>query len=112
MSTPGTDIGKGLEAALKVMPQGRREEQAIVLWTDGEDLEEGARSAIDDVGRSGIRVFAVGVGTREGDVVPVLDADANVTDVKRDERGIAVRSRLDEALLRSLAQHTHGAYFS
>jgi len=112
LSAPGTDVAKGLRAALRVMPPGRREEQAIVLWTDGEDLEQGARAAIDDVTRTGIRVFAVGVGTREGDVVPVLDADGHMTDVKRDERGSPVRSRLDEDLLRMLAQKTHGAYFA
>ena len=44
-----------------------------MLWTDGEDLERGAREAIEEVGRSGVRVFAVGVGTPAGDVVPILD---------------------------------------
>ncbi len=111
VSTPGTDLGRALDVALRVMPPGRRDEQAIVLWTDGEDLERGASAAIDAVARSGIRVFAVGVGTREGDVVPVLDADGHVTDVKRDESGNVVRSQLDEDLLRALAQRTHGAYF-
>jgi len=112
LSAPGTDLGKALHAVLKVMPPGRRESQAIVLWTDGEDLEQGGRAAIDDVARTGIRVFTVGVGTREGDVVPVLDSDGHVTDVKRDESGAPVRSRLDEDLLRTLAQRTHGAYFA
>ena len=112
MSTPGTDLAKGLRMALKVMPQGRREEQAIIVWTDGEDLAAGGRSAIEDVVTTGIRVFAVGVGTREGDVIPVLDGGGRVTDVKRDEKGNAVRSRIDEGLLRTLAQRTHGAYFA
>jgi Ca-activated chloride channel family protein len=112
LSEPGTDLGRALEMALKVMPPGRREEQAIVLWTDGEDLERGARERIDAVANSGIRVFAVGVGTRAGDVVPVLDSDGRATDVKRDENGNAVRSRIDEDLLRTLARRTRGAYFA
>jgi Ca-activated chloride channel family protein len=112
MSTPGTDLGKALRLAVKVLPPGRHDEQAVVLWTDGEDLEQGARTAIDDAVRSGVRVFAVGVGTREGDVVPVLDAEGHVSDIKRDENGVAVRSRLDESLLRALSQRTRGAYFA
>jgi Ca-activated chloride channel family protein len=56
-------------------------------------------------------VFAVGVGTRTGEVVPVLDEEGRATDIKRDRSGGAVRSRLDEALLRKLAQRTGGAYF-
>ncbi len=112
LSTPGTDLGKGLRLARQVVPSGRRDEQAIVLWTDGEDLEAGARSEIDALTRSGVRVFAVGVGTRDGDVIPLLDPDGHVSDIKRDEKGTAVRSRLDENLLRTLSQRTRGAYFS
>ncbi|HEY2955720.1 MAG TPA: VWA domain-containing protein [Candidatus Eisenbacteria bacterium] len=112
VSEPGTDLGKGLHAARRLMPRGRREEQAVVLWTDGEDLERGARGAIEEIAASGIRVFAVGVGTRAGDVVPVLDPQGRATDIKRDESGNAVRSRIDEPLLRSISQRTHGAYFA
>jgi len=112
VSEPGSDLGRALRMAARVMPGGRREEQAILLWTDGEDLEQGARDAIEPVARSGIRVFAIGVGTRAGDVVPVLDDQGRATDVKRDDKGLAVRSRLDEELLRHLAQRTHGIYLA
>jgi Ca-activated chloride channel family protein len=37
VSEPGTDLGKALRLATRLMPAGRREEQAVVLWTDGED---------------------------------------------------------------------------
>ncbi|HEY6867636.1 MAG TPA: VWA domain-containing protein, partial [Candidatus Eisenbacteria bacterium] len=112
VSEPGTDLGRALRVAERVMPSGRREEQAIVLWTDGEDLEQGARGMIGELAANGIRVFAVGVGTAAGDVVPVLDDQGRATDVKRDAQGMAVRSRLDEDLLRTIAQRTRGAYFS
>ncbi len=112
VSVPGTDLGKGLRKALQVMPPGRRDEQAIILWTDGEDLEAGGRAAIDDVVKAGVRVFAVGCGTAAGDVVPVLDDQGRAVDVKRDAEGGPVRSRLDEALLRTLARRTRGGYFA
>ncbi len=112
VSEPGTDLGRGLALARKVLPTGRRDEQAIVLWTDGEDLERGAAAALADVAASGIRVFTVGVGTPAGDVVPSLDDQGRAVDVKRDEAGNAVRSRLDERLLRDVARRTRGAYFS
>ncbi|MCC6348049.1 MAG: VWA domain-containing protein [Candidatus Eisenbacteria bacterium] len=112
VSTPGTDLGRALKAMLKLLPQGRREEQAAVVWTDGEDLEGGAREAIEDVRRAGVRVFAVGVGTPAGDVVPVFDGSDQAVDVKRDENGQVVRSRLDERLLRDLGRSTRGGYFA
>lgn len=112
VSTPGTDLGRALRAALKLLPQGRREEQAIVLWTDGEDLEGGARAAIEDARRAGVRVFAVGVGTPAGDAIPVYDGSGQVADMKRDEAGQPIRSRLDERLLRDLGRATRGGYFA
>jgi Ca-activated chloride channel family protein len=112
LSEPGTDLGRGLKAAVRLLPAKSRGQRAIVIWTDGEDLEEGARGAIDDLARTGIRVFAVGVGTRSGDVVPVLDDQGRVVDVKRDEAGGPVRSQLDEPLLQSLGRRTRGGYFS
>ena len=110
VSEPGTDLGRALRMAAKVLPGGRRSEQVIVLWTDGEDLERGAGQAVEDLARSGVRVITIGVGTRSGDVVPVLDDQGLSVDVKRDASGRAVQSRLDEALLRSIARRTGGAY--
>jgi Ca-activated chloride channel family protein len=112
VSEPGTDVGRGLRSAARMLPGGRRTEQVIVLWTDGEDLEKGAGDAIEELARSGFRVLAVGVGTPAGDVVPALDELGRAVDVKRDEAGGPVRSRLDEDLLRKLARETRGAYFA
>lgn len=112
ISTPGTDIGKALESAGRALPPGRRDDQAIVMWTDGEDLEGRAAVAINEIAKSGVRLFTVGVGTPGGDVIPVLDDHGRSIDVKRDENGRVVRSQLDERLLRDLARRTRGAYFS
>lgn len=112
VSAPGTDLGRALRVAARVMPPGRRDEQAIVLWTDGEDLERGARAALDGVATTGVRVFAVGVGTAAGGEVPVLDEQGRAVDVKREPEGGPVVSRLDEPLLRAIARRTHGGYFS
>jgi Ca-activated chloride channel family protein len=112
VSAPGTDLGRALRMAARVIPPGRRDEQAIVLWTDGEDLERGARAALDEIAVSGVRIFAVGVGTPSGGEVPVLDDQGRAVDVKREPGGGPVVSRLDESLLKTVARRTHGGYFS
>lgn len=112
VSDPGTDLGRALRAGLKLLPSGRRDEQAMVVWTDGEDLEGHARGALDELRQSGLRVFVVGVGTPAGDVIPLADVAGVTVDVKRDENGAVVRSRLDEGLLRDIARATRGEYFS
>ncbi len=112
VSTPGTDLGRALRMAARVLPPGRRDEQAIVLWTDGEDLEGGAKGALDELAMHGVRVFAVGVGTPAGGEVPVLDDQGRAVDVKRAPGGGPVVSRLDEGLLRAVARRTRGGYYS
>src|SRR6185369_6760801 len=88
------------------------DEQAMVVWTDGEDLEGHAREALAEVRHSGLRVLTVGVGTPAGDVIPISDVAGVTVDMKRDEHGEVVRSRLDEPLLRDIAHATHGNYFA
>lgn len=112
VSEPGTDLGRALRMAVRVMPPGRRDEQAIVLWTDGEDLERGAKVGLEHVAASGVRVFAVGVGTPAGGEVPVLDEQGRAVDVKRLPGGGPVVSRLDDGLLRAVARRSRGGYFS
>jgi Ca-activated chloride channel family protein len=112
VSTPGTDLGRALESALQMLPAGKRDDQAIVLWTDGEDLEGRAGKLVDRLRGAGVRVLAVGVGTRGGDVIPVLDDEGRVVDMKRDEAGRVVRSQLDERLLRDLGRATRGGFFA
>jgi len=112
VSEPGTDLGRALRAGLKLLPPGRPDEQAIVVWTDGEDLEGHARDAFSELKHAGMRVFVVGVGTPAGDVIPIADVSGVITDMKKDDKGEVVRSRLDEPLLRDLARASHGLYFS
>lgn len=112
LSEPGTDLGAALRQALAALPDGRHDDQGLVLWTDGEDLEGHARAELEHVKNSGVRVFAVGVGTPAGDVVPEFDEQGRATDVKRDLQGNVVRSRLDDRTLREMARSTHGSYFA
>jgi Ca-activated chloride channel family protein len=111
VSMPGTDLGRALESAAQMLPAGRRDEQAIVLWTDGEDLEGNAERSLTRMRTAGTRVFAVGVGTPAGEVIPEVDETGRVVDVHRDENGNVVRSQLGEKFLRELASATRGAYF-
>ena len=112
VSEPGSDLGRALRAGLKLLPAGHRDEQAMVVWTDGEDLEGHAREALAEVRNAGLRVLTVGVGTPAGDVIPIADVAGVTVDMKRDEHGQVVRSKLDEPLLREIARATRGIYFS
>jgi Ca-activated chloride channel family protein len=112
MSTPGSDLGRGLRTALRLLPEGEPGEQAVVIFTDGEDLEGGLAAAGAIAQNRGIKVFAVGVGTPGGQTIPVLDPNGHQIGIKGDGSGQPVVSRLDAPALRTLAQRTRGRYFA
>jgi len=88
-------------------------DRAVVLLSDGEALEEreAVEAAADRAARAGVRIIAVGIGTDDGARVPDVDpATDEVVGYKRDEAGQIVVSRLDENLLRSVAERTGGRY--
>jgi Ca-activated chloride channel homolog len=88
-------------------------ERAVVLLSDGEALEEigGVEAAADRAARAGVRFITIGIGTPAGDRIPDIDpASGQVVGFKRDEAGEIVISRLDENLLRTVAERTGGRY--
>ncbi|HSJ33259.1 MAG TPA: VWA domain-containing protein [Longimicrobiales bacterium] len=100
-----TDLVRGSETA--------GGERAVVLLSDGEALEEvgGVEAAADRAARAGVRFITIGVGTPDGDRIPDIDpATGEVAGFKRDEAGQIVISRLDENLLRTVAERTGGRY--
>jgi len=106
---PGTDIGRALEEAYHAMARSQRP-KLLVLLTDGEDLQQGGVRTARELAKEGVVVFTVGVGTAGGAEIQFLNEQGKPL-LERDSRGEVVRSRLDEATLRSIAQATHGAYY-
>lgn len=93
---PGTDIGGAIRTALQAFGESANS-KAIVLITDGEDLNGSARSVADEAAGQKVKIFPVGIGTTVGEIVPGLDK--------------VVVSRLDTALLNDLAAKTGGKAF-
>ena len=79
---------------------------AAVLVSDGEDFGENLEPVLRTLGRTGARVYTVGVGTAAGSPVPAADAKTSL----RDAQGRPVVSRLREAPLLQVAAQTGGQY--
>ena len=105
---PGTDVGRALDESFRAMEKMDRK-KVIVLITDGEDLEKGGVKIATSLAQSNVVVFTVGVGTEAGAEIRVTNEQGQ-QELVRDSKGEAVRSRLDEATLRAIAQATKGSY--
>lgn len=109
ISLPGTDIGRALNEGFQAMEKNDRR-KILVLLTDGEDLEQSGVRAAEALGKEGVIIFTIGVGTASGAEIHILN-ERNQPELIRDARGEPVRSRLDETTLRAIAQATKGNYF-
>jgi Ca-activated chloride channel family protein len=105
----GTDIASAIEEAQAAFKTENNHDKILVLITDGEDLEGNAVTAAQAAAKNGVKIFTVGVGTAAGELIPV-PTDGGGTEFVKDDSGQFVKSRLDETMLRKIAQTTGGMY--
>lgn len=109
ISQGGTAIASAIEIALTAFKEGDNH-KLLVLMTDGEDHDPGAVAAAQAAANAGLRIYAIGLGTPEGELMRVRDAQGRV-DYVRDEEGNVVKSRLNEQLLNEIAAASPGGLY-
>jgi len=107
----GTDLAAAIKHGLTLFDGRTGASEAIVLLTDGEDLEGRAAEVAETAAERGIRVFVVGIGTEGGGKIPVTLRDGS-QGFLRGPDGQEVISKLDGTSLEHLADLTGGAYLS
>jgi len=105
----GTGLAAALREARAAFGKDSTGAKAVVVITDGEDHEPGAIDVARQMAQDGIRIFTLGVGTPEGAVLKTSDPYGNPVFIK-DQQGNAVKSRLNEDLLRQVADAGGGFY--
>ena len=105
----GTALAEAIDAAKGAFKEGNDNHKVLVLFTDGEDHDGNAVEAAKSAAKDGMRIFTVGVGTSNGELLRTVDVSGRSEFIK-DSDGNAVKSRLNEALLREVAQETGGFY--
>ncbi|HPR65201.1 MAG TPA: VWA domain-containing protein [Thermoanaerobaculia bacterium] len=109
--TPGTDIGRAIEVTRSAFSERERKHKALILFTDGEDHGGQALEQAKKAAEQGIVIYAIGIGSQQGSVIPIHDNRGNVTGYKKDDEGKVVTSRLDESTLQKIALETGGKYY-
>lgn len=105
----GTAVAEAITTALGAFKEGDNF-KVLVLFTDGEDNDENALEAAQAAAKEGMKIFTIGIGTPEGEILRIKDAKGR-TDYLRDSDGNAVKSRLNEALLQQIAGATEGGFY-
>ena len=106
----GTDIGNALVAGIKSFDDTDFSNKMIILITDGEDLEGKIKNNETFIKDSNIRIFTVGIGTKNGEPIPLHNDKGEIESYVKASNGTHVVSKLDEALLSKIAEITGGSY--
>ena len=94
MTSPGTSLGKGIEAALRSFPRTMSQAAVIWLFTDGDETDTALLPALNTALRAGISVVIIGFGSERGTEITAGDGH---TVVKTSLRSDKIRDAVDAA---------------
>ena len=100
----GTAMGDAINTAMKSFSFQSEKSRAVIVITDGENHEDDPVAAARQAAELGVRVFTIGVGSPEGKPIP-MDGE-----LLKDKNGEIVVTRLDESILKDVADAGNGVY--
>ena len=100
----GTAMGDAISTAMKSFSLQSEKSRAVIVITDGENHEDDPVSAAQQAAELGVRVFTIGVGSPEGKPIPFEG------ELLKDKNGEIVVTRLEESILRDVADAGNGLY--
>ena len=104
--TQGTVISQALKMSYAAFNAKEKKYRAIILISDGEDHDEDAIKVTKELADEGVMVNTIGIGSMQG--APIMDNETN--ELKKDENGNTVVTKLNEEELKSIAQNGNGLY--
>jgi len=106
----GTNIERALGVAIKAFKAAAGGYKAIIIITDGGELQGNVDNAINSLKKLKVPLLVVGIGdpSKPG-LIQIAKKDGQ-TEFLRDSKGELVKSKLNEPLLEKLAKETNGIY--
>jgi Ca-activated chloride channel family protein len=102
----GTNISEAIRAAEEAFGKAEGFSRAVVIISDGEELDTDGLAAAKAAAADGIKIFTVGVGSTEGSEIPLGPGEF----VRDPGTKKMVHSQLDEPRLREIAEAGGGFY--
>lgn len=102
----GTVISDALAMSAGVFNPADKRFKAVLLITDGEDHDADAVSTARELAEKGVMVNTIGIGSPEGATI----TEPGTGQPKRDLAGNVIISKLNEEILKELADATNGVY--
>jgi Ca-activated chloride channel family protein len=105
----GTAIGAAIEMSLESFDFESPGQKVIVVISDGENHEDDALGAATAASAQGVKVYTIGMGSTKGSPIPDMQGNQQVG-FKKDQDGNTVITKLNETMLRDIADAGGGRY--
>ena len=102
----GTVISEALKRSAAVFAGSENKYKTILLISDGEDHDADAISTAKELSEQGVMINTVGIGSVEGTTI----IEPATGEIKKDDNGSPVISKLNEDVLKEVAANTNGVY--
>ena len=110
VASQGTAIGEAINLAVNSFSDDERS-KAIIIISDGEDHEnDAAMEAAKAAAKKGIHIYTIGMGLPDGAPIPEYNQYGRMMGYKKDRSGNTIITRLDEEMLRRIANAGNGLY--
>lgn len=104
--TQGTVISQALKMSYAAFNPNDKTFKSVLLISDGEDHDEEALSTAKELGKAGVMINTIGIGSPDG--APIMDEQTGT--YKTDNKGQMVISKLNEKELTDIAHAANGTY--
>lgn len=108
--TQGTAIGKAIEMSKQLFIEGENKYKTLIIISDGENHEDDAVHAAQDVVKQGVTVYTIGLGSDNGAPVPIVKNGQQIGFMKDEQNNIVI-SKCDDGLMKEIASKGNGKYF-
>ena len=112
ISGGGTNLAAAIKLANDSFDRSSGADRVMLILSDGEEHDQASIELLKSLTNDSVKIFAVGIGTEKGGLVPVYNNAGDViVDYMKDKSGNPVTSRLNAENLKSLAGGGRGFYY-
>ena len=109
--TQGTVLSSAMNTALNAFTNESDKFRVMLLVSDGEDHDGKAIELAEKAAASGFKINTVGVGSKNGSLIPIKSKDGKISEYKRDKKGKLITSTLNDRILKDIAIAGNGSFF-
>ncbi len=109
-SRQGTAIADAIDLGLRSFNYNSAAGKAIVIISDGENHDGNVMEACKKANSKGVRIFTIGMGSEQGVRIPLVH-NVNTKDFQRDREGNFIITRLNQEMLKDIANAGKGKYY-